>query len=142
VRGALLLLALGCGGAPPCSASFTGNFMKDVTGPDACPKVTAGDDAVLAAAPGGLDVELHLGAPAHAGTFSSANAQGAWHALSSHEPGCFYSAGPGAVPSGAFMLELRSTQPLHGHLELLQGVHALAGVDCGAGDVERVVLDF
>jgi hypothetical protein len=155
VSRALWLAALlgGCGSPPAaqCTASFSGNFTELVSSTQACPKLQkAGASTVLTfdvtapIAVTRLAVVLDLGANPAPGRYAPQDTTGTWWAASTRDPGCVYSAGATAVPSGAFVLVLDSVDAKapHGTLSLLQGVHALDTFGCGDGDVERVELDF
>ena len=150
---AALLVLAGCGGgASECTAIFSGNFADFVSGKAVCPKLqrlksssVLTFDVTAAAAKSRLSVVVDLGPSPAPGTFSSQAAGGTWWATSTREPGCVYAAGAQAVPAGQFTLTLDSLDAksgLHGALWVLQGVHALDGFDCGAGDEERAQVEF
>jgi hypothetical protein len=154
VRGALalgaLVLAAGCG--RPCAVALEGNLSARFSGPAACPGLEQADGAWTLALgfdrPGelALEVALGLGESPTAGGSGSATATAPWSAVLRREPGCVASAGSDAVPAGAFHLELievsLGSRRAHGTLEVLQAVHALPGADCGAGDDQRLRLEF
>ena len=90
-----------------------------------------------------LDASVELGPSLHTGTWSPALAP--FRASGSDlETGCSFSAGSGAVPGGAFSLELTrvSQQPeAHGTLRLEEFVHAPVNSDC-PGDVQTATIHF
>ena len=145
----LLLALVGCGTPTvECSAIFSGNFSDFSSGKPVCPKLQrAGPDWKLtfevtaAVALTRLGAGIDLGPNPTPGTVSSQGA-GEWSATSTREPGCVYAAGTRAVPAGRFTLVLDSVDAPHGSLTLIQGVHALDGVDCGPGDQQRVDVEF
>lgn len=158
---ALLFTALSalaaCGGsteARTCTADFTGNFSDHTSALTNCPRISkdsTGEGWVFhfkVASPAGQTTdEGTIGLGANAAATSLASGSGSvWATSATREPGCVYSAGDQAVPTGSFQLTLDTVDTAKGdatgRLELRQYVHAQPMTDCGAGDQEVLVVDF
>ncbi|MFT3841789.1 MAG: hypothetical protein QM723_32665 [Myxococcaceae bacterium] len=154
---ATLLVLAGCGGSSEqhtCTADFTGNFSDHTAALTNCPRISkdsTGEAWVFhfkVASPAGQTTDegtISLGANASATSLASGGGS-VWATSATREPGCVYSAGDQAVPTGSFQLTLDTVDTAKGdatgRLELRQYVHAQPMTDCGQGDEEVLVVDF
>jgi len=156
-RAPLLVLLAACGGSTgpqPCSATFSGNFTDATQTLTNCPRIShdsAGTGWLFhfkLASPAAQTTDegtIELG-PTAAPTSLSEGTGSSWSSAATREPGCVYSAGDEAVPTGSFNLTLTTVDTSKGEatgrLELRQFVHAQPMTDCGAGDEEVLTLEF
>lgn len=139
------LAACGDNAAPECTAEFGGNFTDRVRAASACPTFEGGvlafavDSSVLGAQ---ALAEFELGDAAPPGLYSSQTVA-SWHFVEARSIGdgaCVYSAGDQVTPHGSFTLDLYALD--HGRLTVDQYVHAVDGTDCGASDLEHILVEF
>ncbi len=151
--------------APGCSLESSGNVIASEALPSGCGAVTSApvDDAgtstgyvltvsVTSKALANLDFEVDLGPSPELGSLTSEGVTD-WNAGGAAGEGgadagsaCTFGAGSAAVPAGSFTLDLTSldvgADTAHGTVSLNMYVHAAPSTDCGAGDLETVVLSF
>jgi hypothetical protein len=131
-----------------CSATFTGNYSEQSSGPSDCATLSGDGSLVLhipvATLSATLDVSIALGASPTPGRMTSETVS-AWSA--SVQARCTYGAGSSVVPPGNFELTLDALDPAassaHGTLAITQYLLQFPGIPyCGPYDTELVTLTF
>jgi hypothetical protein len=131
-----------------CIASWTGNFRDGSRAAANCahlaPELALELQSPVIGSP--LVISIDLGAAPSAGMFSSETVA-TWSAVQARSIGngaCVYSAGDMVVPTGSFTLELASVDgdAPHGHITIVQYVHAVEDTVCGTADTETVDAVF
>ena len=156
MRALALVVAIGCGSSsqPACTTDFTGNITETVDSAT-CATIGAGSGgdqalAITVTAPASgtmLTVSIDLGTAPSVTTYSSETVM-TWSALGSRlaasDPGCYYTAGNSAVPTGSFIAHARCDRRRAAWRSpaRVQYVQASPGTDRGAGDNETVAITF